>query len=118
MMGPEPVDVPMMIWLDPPEHTRLRQLVNRAFTPRAMERLESRIERICGRLLDPFVGTAGFDYVDDFGALLPPTVILEMLGFPEGREQEWRRHRPIPTTWAMAADCGRRGAPVHGRAAR
>jgi cytochrome P450 len=91
MMGPEPVDVPMMIWLDPPEHTRLRQLVNRAFTPRAIERLEARIERICGRLLDPFVGTKGFDYIDDFGALLPPTVILEMLGFPEGREQEWRR---------------------------
>ena len=37
------------------------------------------------------VGTKGFDYVDEFGALLPPTVILEMLGFPEGREQEWRR---------------------------
>ncbi|HEY8217819.1 MAG TPA: cytochrome P450 [Acidimicrobiia bacterium] len=90
MMGPEPVDVPMMIWLDPPEHTRLRQLVNRAFTPRAIERLEERVERICARLLDPFVGTKGFDYVDDFGALLPPTVILEMLGFPEGREQEWR----------------------------
>jgi cytochrome P450 len=91
MMGPEPVDVPMMIWLDPPEHTRLRQLVNRAFTPRAIERLEARVERICGRLLDPFVGTTGFDYVDEFGAVLPPTVILEMLGFPEGREQEWRR---------------------------
>jgi cytochrome P450 len=91
MMGPDPVDVPMMIWLDPPDHTRLRQLVNRAFTPRAIERLESRIERICARLLDPYVGTKGFDYVDEFGALLPPTVILEMLGFPEGREQEWRR---------------------------
>jgi cytochrome P450 len=91
MMGPDPVDVPMMIWLDPPDHTRLRQLVNRAFTPRAIERLETRIERICARLLDPFVGTSGFDYVDEFGALLPPTVILEMLGFPEGREQEWRR---------------------------
>jgi cytochrome P450 len=91
MMKPEPVDVPMMIWLDPPDHTRLRQLVNRAFTPRAIERLETRIHRICARLLDPFVGTKGFDYVDEFGALLPPTVILEMLGFPEGREQEWRR---------------------------
>jgi cytochrome P450 len=91
MMGPDPVDVPMMIWLDPPDHTRLRQLVNRAFTPRAIQQLEVRIERICARLLDPFVGTAGFDYVDEFGALLPPTVILEMLGFPEGREQEWRR---------------------------
>jgi cytochrome P450 len=91
MMRPEPVDVPMMIWLDPPEHTRLRQLVNRAFTPRAIERLEARVERICARLLDPFVGGKGFDYVDEFGALLPPTVILEMLGFPEGREQEWRR---------------------------
>ena len=91
MMKPEPVDVPMMIWMDPPDHTRLRQLVNRAFTPRAIERLEEKVHRICTRLLDPFVGTKGFDYIDEFGALLPPTVILEMLGFPEGREQEWRR---------------------------
>jgi cytochrome P450 len=91
MMKPEPVDVPMMIWMDPPEHTRLRQLVNRAFTPRAITQLEARVHRICARLLDPFVGTKRFDYVDEFGALLPPTVILEMLGFPEGREQEWRR---------------------------
>jgi len=91
MMGPEPVDVPMIIWMDPPEHTRLRQLVNRAFTPRAITALEVRVQRICERLLDPFVGSKGFDYIDEFGALLPPTVILEMLGFPEGREQEWRR---------------------------
>ncbi|TMK55242.1 MAG: cytochrome P450 [Actinobacteria bacterium] len=75
MMSPDPVD----------------ELVNRAFTPRAIARLEARVHRICARLLDPFVGTGGFDYVDEFGALLPPTVILEMLGFPEGREQEWRR---------------------------
>ena len=90
LMAPAPTDIPMMIWMDPPDHTRLRQLVNRAFTPHAIAALEERIARICGRLLDPFVGSTGFDYVDDFGALLPPTVILEMLGFPEGREQEWR----------------------------
>ena len=41
----------MMIWMDPPDHTRLRQLVNRAFTPRAIERLEEKVHRICTRLL-------------------------------------------------------------------
>ena len=90
IMTAEPYDVPMIIWMDPPEHTQLRKLVNRAFTPRAINDLEQRMTRICADLLDPFVGTNGFDYVDDFGALLPPTVILALLGFPEGREDEWR----------------------------
>jgi cytochrome P450 len=79
-----------MIWMDPPKHTHFRKLVSRAFTPRRIGDLEQRIERLCAELLDPFVGTASFDYVDQFGALLPPTVILALLGFPEERADEWR----------------------------
>ena len=90
LMGPEPQQVPMMIWMDPPNHTRFRALVNRAFTPRAISDLEDRIGRICARLLDPHLDAGTLDYVDDFGALLPPTVILALLGFPEGHESEWR----------------------------
>ena len=90
LMGPKPVTAPMMIWMDPPDHTRFRKLVSRAFTPRAIADLEDRVRRLCATLLDPFVGSEGFDYVDQFGALLPPTVILALLGFPEGHAGEWR----------------------------
>ncbi len=90
LMTPEPSTMPMMIWMDPPDHTRFRKLVSRAFTPRAIADLEGRVSRLCAMLLDPFVGTDGFDYVDQFAALLPPTVILALLGFPEGHAAEWR----------------------------
>ena len=90
LMGSKPVTAPMMIWMDPPDHTRFRKLVSRAFTPRAIADLEDRVRRLCATLLDPFVGSDGFDYVDRFGALLPPTVILALLGFPEGHAGEWR----------------------------
>ena len=73
----------MMIFMDPPEHTRLRGLVSRAFTPRRMAALEGRIRELCAELLDPFVGAGGFDYVQDFGAVLPSMVISTLLGVPD-----------------------------------
>ena len=90
MISDEPFPMPMFIFRDPPDHTLLRKLVSRAFTPRAIDGLEDRINRICTALLEPFEGATTFDYVDQFGALLPPTVILALLGFPEGLENELR----------------------------
>jgi cytochrome P450 len=90
MMSEEANNGGMMIFMDPPEHTHLRKLVSRAFTPRAINGLEERVRRLCAQYLDPFVGEEGFDFVDDFGALLPPTVILALMGFPEGHVSEWR----------------------------
>ena len=90
MMTAEPFPMPMFIFRDPPDHTLLRKLVSRAFTPRAIGGLEERISSICAGLLDPLDGAATFDYVDQFGALLPPTVILALLGFPEGLEERLR----------------------------
>ncbi len=90
MITDEPVSMPMFIFRDPPDHTLLRKLVSRAFTPKSIGGLEDRIEQICASLLDPFDGASGFDYVDQFGALLPPTVILALLGFPEGLEEKLR----------------------------
>ena len=90
MMTPEVFPMPMFIFRDPPDHGLLRKLVSRAFTPRAIGGLEDRIASICSKLLDPFDGASGFDYVDVFGAILPPTVILALLGFPEGLEDELR----------------------------
>ena len=81
----------MMIFLDPPEHDRLRQLVSRAFTSRRVTSLEDRIRQICGGLLDPQVGGGGFDYVQQFGARLPSTVISELIGVPAA-DREHVRH--------------------------
>ena len=89
-MSPEPVDTGMIIWLDPPKHTMLRKLVSRAFTPRRISMIEGRIRQVCARLLDPHLGSGGFDYVQDFSAILPPTVIASLLGVPDGEQDELR----------------------------
>ena len=91
MMTDEANSGGMMIFMDPPEHNHLRKLVSRAFTPRAIGGLEDRVRRLCAEYLDRFVGEEGFDYIDQFGALLPPTVILALMGFPEGHVGEWRQ---------------------------
>jgi cytochrome P450 len=83
-------DIPMMIMMDPPKHTRLRKLVSRAFTPRRIADLEDKIRGLCGEFLDTVEGEAEFDYVDRFAGLLPPTVILSLLGFPEGYARTFR----------------------------
>jgi cytochrome P450 len=84
MMQDKPsTDGAMMIWLDPPAHTRLRKLVSRAFSPQRIAALEDEIRRIAAGYLDRYLGTRGFDYVADFGAKLPMMVIGAMLGVPE-----------------------------------
>ncbi len=80
--GQEIYPFPMMIFRDPPEHTQLRKLVSRAFSPRRIAALEEQIRRLTVGYLDPFVGAGGFDYVADFGAKLPMMVIGAMLGVP------------------------------------
>jgi cytochrome P450 len=80
-----------MIFMDPPEHTSLRALVSRAFTPRRVGGLEARIRGLCADLLDPHVGSDGFDYIADFGAHLPSLVISALLGVPEDEREQQRR---------------------------
>jgi len=91
MIGDEPIGIPMMIMMDPPTHTRLRKLVNRAFTPKAIDRLTDRIHGICAELLDPLVGAGSFDFTKAYAGLIPPTVILALVGFPEGFAAEFRQ---------------------------
>ncbi|HEX9463864.1 MAG TPA: cytochrome P450 [Alphaproteobacteria bacterium] len=71
------------VFADPPAHTRLRGLMNKAFTPRAIATLRSRIEAIVGGLLDRFAGRDEIDLIGDFAYPLPATVIAGMLGVPE-----------------------------------
>ena len=82
MITADKSDIEMMIFMDPPEHTRYRRLVSKAFTPRRMAELEDDIRRLCARLLDEQVGQSSFDYVQDFGARVPAYVIAALLGVP------------------------------------
>jgi cytochrome P450 len=91
IMVDEPnTDTGMFIGLDPPTHTRYRGLVSRAFTPRRIAGIEAEIRRIACELLDPHVGGSGFDYVQDFSAIFPPTVISLLLGVPPS-DRDWLR---------------------------
>lgn len=83
-----------MLNTDPPDHTRLRKLVNHAFTPRAVARMRPRIEEIANRLADTMAlagaGGSAVDLIDEFAFPLPMTVICELLGVPEGDRDDFR----------------------------
>ena len=77
-----------MLFLDPPDHKRLRALVNKAFTPKAVNALEPHIRKLLGALLDEIEDPAGFDLMQAVAQPLPVIVIAEMLGVPpEDRAQ-------------------------------
>ena len=79
-----------MINVDPPDHTRLRGLVSKAFTPRMIEQLHPRIQQITDDLLDAVQARGEMDLVNDFAYPLPITVISEMLGIPVADRQQFR----------------------------
>ncbi len=84
-----------MLMQDPPDHTRLRKLVSRAFTPPAIERLRPSITKLVGELLDAAQDKAEIDVINDLAQPLPSTVICEMLGVPladRSKFTEWTAH--------------------------
>ena len=82
---------PSMLFADPPYHTRLRGLVSKAFTPRAVEQMAPRIQEIVDELLDAVAGKDGFDLIEAFAAPLPTIVIAEMLGVDAKQRAEFKR---------------------------
>jgi len=80
-----------MLDLEPPDHTRLRSVVQKAFTPRFVETLRDRVETIAGDLLTTMKRRNRMDVIADFALPLPTIVIAEMLGVPA--EQQHRFHR-------------------------
>ena len=74
---------PSMLAQDPPDHTRLRALVNRAFTPRQVARMEDYIRATAHRLLDKVGDAREFDLMKAFAVPLPTIVIARMIGVPE-----------------------------------
>ncbi|AIS01312.1 cytochrome P450 family protein [Streptomyces glaucescens] len=82
---------PYLLVTDPPRHTRLRALVTRAFTPRRVELLRPRVQRITDDLLDAMLPLGRADLVESLAYPLPITVICELLGVPEPDRAEFRR---------------------------
>ncbi|MEU9212069.1 cytochrome P450 [Streptomyces sp. NPDC048415] len=72
-----------MLDLEPPDHTRIRRLVSKAFTPRTVERLKPYVDRLAGELVAGLVEAGGGDLLTDVAEPLPVAVIAEMLGIPE-----------------------------------
>ncbi|MEU7282013.1 cytochrome P450 [Streptomyces sp. NPDC045431] len=72
-----------MLDLEPPDHTRIRRLVSKAFTPRTVERLRPYVHRLAGELVDGLVAEGGGDLLTAVAEPLPVAVIAEMLGVPE-----------------------------------
>ncbi|MBL8833448.1 MAG: cytochrome P450 [Rhodospirillales bacterium] len=70
------------VFVDPPDHTRLRGLMNKAFSPRAIEGLGHLVARRVDALIDAFAGRRRIDFIRDFAYPLPATVIADLLGVP------------------------------------
>jgi cytochrome P450 len=94
-----------MLDLDEPDHTRLRGLVHKAFTPNMVEGLRGRIEEICAQLIAAMRRKQSADLVREYALPLPLTVIVELLGIPANdRDRFHRWSRAIvraPTTFNM-----------------
>src|SRR6202020_1704289 len=105
----EPIFRGMSHWMlqqDPPDHTRLRGLVVKAFTARRVEDMRPRIQQIVDETLDRIAPQGHMDLIEDFAFRLPVTVICDMLGIPEehremfytGARGSGRILEPVPMT--------------------
>jgi cytochrome P450 len=89
-LNPVP-EAPSLISSDPPAHTRVRKLVNKAFTPRLIAALEPRLRAITAHLLEHILSRSEFDLVRDLATPLPVIVIAEMLGVEPERRDDFKR---------------------------
>src|SRR5262249_2188407 len=80
-----------MLDLDSPDHTRLRALVHKAFTPRMIERMRDQIQALTNELLDTAESHGGMDAIADFALPLPLTMIGRILGVPAADNQKFHR---------------------------
>jgi cytochrome P450 len=103
-----------IITIDPPDHERLRKLVSRAFTPKAVAAMEPLVREVQHRFLDPLTERDEFDAVGEFSALFPCEVISTILGVPEADRQQIRlwtdlllhREPDNPATTAAGMEAG------------
>ena len=93
-----------MLFLNPPDHTRIRSLVSRAFTPRRVQGLRASIEAMTGELLDDLAATGGGDLMARLAFPLPANVISELVGVPRA-DRDWLR--PLILDLAATLEPGR-----------
>lgn len=113
-----PVDVSQVaesvLSMDPPEHTRIRRLVGKAFTPRRVEGLRPRAAEIAVGLLDDMMAAGPpADLVDSFSFALPVIMICELLGIPEGDRQMFRNWADTVVSTATATPVQQQDAYLH-----
>ena len=89
-LNPVP-EVPWILDMNPPDHTRLRKLANKGFTPRLIRALEPRVQAITQELLEALRGPPEGDLVSTFSGPLPTIVIAEMLGVEPERRDDFKR---------------------------
>jgi cytochrome P450 len=95
-MIPDGGPAEFMLQQDPPNHTRLRKLVSKAFTPRAIERLRTRAQEVADACLDRVAARGAMDVIADLALPVPATMICEMMGVPS-------EDRPRFTGWTADA---------------
>ncbi|MFD7964957.1 cytochrome P450 [Streptomyces zaomyceticus] len=76
--------------IDPPDHTRLRRLVSKAFTPRRVAEFAPRVQELTDRLIDSFVEKGSADLIHEFAFPLPIYAICDLLGVPEEDQDDFR----------------------------
>lgn len=81
---------PDLLELDPPDHTRLRRLVGKAFTPRMVQRLDRRITDLADQILDRASARGGIELISEYASIIPITIISELLGVPVGDMEKFR----------------------------
>lgn len=81
----------MMIFMDPPEHFNFRRLVSSPFAPKRIAALEPMIQGYVNTYFDALGDRKSFDYIQDFGAMLPPMVIGALVGVPESDRDMYRK---------------------------
>lgn len=98
-----------MLIMDPPDHTRVRKLVNKAFTPKRIAALRGHIEALVEALLDEAAARGRFDVIHDLAEPLPAIVIAELLGVPPEDHRQFRE-------WSSALISGMSSQEAAGRA--
>jgi cytochrome P450 len=83
--------------LDPPDHTRLRRIVSKSFTPSAMERLRPRMSQLVNEVLDRAAANGGMELIDDLAFPVPFQIISDLLDMPTSRSDELRNWSQIIT---------------------
>jgi cytochrome P450 len=89
--GPNAHKAMSFLALDPPDHTRMRSIVGKSFTPRRVAEMEDRIRALAIAHLTPALEAGSFDFVSDFAGLLPMDVISDLVGVPPADRAEIRR---------------------------